>query len=426
MRLLFRFLGSGAFVLSLGLLIGCEKHQKPAAAVPTVLVSEVEVRDVPIIRSWVGLIDGAQNADIEARVSGYLLSQNYTEGSLVQAGQVLFQIDPRPYQAALAEAEAQLAAATAKAQLARITLERQTELFKTKVISAQEFDVAQQTAEADIAAVQAAEANAETARLNLEFCTVIAPFQGIAGKAQAQVGDLVGPGAGSVLTTVSQIQPIKVSFFLSEQDYLQAKVKLSELEAEPFERRPRTISIVLANGETYSQTGVFDFLNRQVDPRTGTIQVFTLFPNPEYILRPGQFANVKVAVHNLENAIVIPQRAVNELQGTLYQVAVLNADNTVDIRNVTVGFRSGSDWVISEGLAPGDKVVVEGAQKLRNGMKVTPKPFVPAPTPTPSPTPTPEPIPTPGPSVTPIAVEDHDAANPTPAPSAPAPTATES
>lgn len=374
-------------------LAACKEHTKEAPPVPTVLVAEVGVQDVPVLRSWVGSLSGAQNTTVEARVSGYLLSQDYAEGSLVQAGQVLFRIDPRPYQAALAQAEADLAQAAAKAELAKITLERQTELFKTQVISAQEFDVATQTAQADIAAVKAAEANVETAQLNLEFCTIIAPFDGIAGKAEAQVGDLVGSAAGTVLTTVSQIQPIKVNFFLSEQDYITAKPKLEAFLETPLEQRIRNLRIFLANGELYPQSGVVDFLNRQVDPRTGTIEVVGLFPNPQNLLRPGQFARVQVEVKILENAIVVPQRAVSELQGTYYQVAVVNEDNTVKIQTVEVGERYQDLWVISSGLEKGDRIVVEGGQKLQNGIKVNPKPYVPAPTPTPSPTPTPAPIP---------------------------------
>lgn len=375
------------------LFAACEDHKTKTPPPPTVLVAEPSVEDVPVLRSWVGGLSGAQNTTVEARVSGYLLSQEYEEGSLVSAGQVLFRIDPRPYQAALAQEEAQLAQATAKAELAKITLERQTELFKTQVISAQEFDVATQTAQADIAAVKAAEANVETAQLNLEFCTIIAPFDGIAGKAEAQVGDLVGSAAGTVLTTVSQIQPIKVNFFLSEQDYLFAKAQVEKVMETPIEKRPRNLQIFLANGELYPQRGVIDFLNRQVDPRTGTIEVVSLFPNPGNLLRPGQFARVQVEVKVLHDALVLPQRAVNELQGTYYQIAVVKSDDTVEIRTVQVGERYGSDWVITEGLQKGESVVIEGGQKLQSGIKVNPKPFVPAPTPTPSPTPTPAPIP---------------------------------
>jgi len=371
----------------------CEDHKNQAPLPPTVLVAEPTVQDVPVLRSWVGGLSGAQNTTVEARVSGYLLSQEYAEGSLVKSGEVLFRIDPRPYQAALAQAEAQLAQSIAKAELAKITLDRQTELFKTQVISAQEFDVATQTAQADIAAVKAAEANVETAQLNLEFCTIIAPFDGIAGKAETQVGDLVGSATGTVLTTVSQIQPMKVNFFLSEQDYIAAKTEIQDFMDKPIENRPRNLQIFLANGELYPQRGVIDFLNRQVDPRTGTIEVVSLFPNPENLLRPGQFARVQVEVRVIKDALVLPQRAVSELQGTYYQIAVIKPDDTVEIRTVQVGERYGSNWVISEGLEKGERVVVEGGQKLQSGIKVTPKPFIPAPTPTPSPTPTPAPIP---------------------------------
>jgi RND family efflux transporter MFP subunit len=402
--------------------LGCEEEKKAEPPPVTALVAEVGVQDVPVHRTWLGSITGAQNAQIEARVSGYLMTQEYDEGSLVKGGQVLFRIDPRPYQAALAQAEAQLAEAVAKAELAKITLERQTELFKTQVISAQEFDVATQTAQADIAAVAAAEAGVEAAQLNLEFCTIIAPFDGIAGKAQAQLGDLVGPGMGTYLTTVSQIQPIKVNFYISEQDYLSAQKTLETAERKPIEERGRIMKLFLSTGEAYPYQGVFDFLNREVDPRTGTIEVVSLFPNPEFVLRPGQFARVQVLVDTLQNAIVVPQRAVTELQGTYFQVALVQADNTVEIRNVTPGIRMGSDWVISEGLQAGDKIVVEGGQKLRAGQKITPQPFVPTPTPTPSPTPTPPPIPTPAPRVAPPTLPGTEAAQQQAMESVPTPT----
>lgn len=378
---------------ALFLIGGCEEKNEAHGPLPRVAVAEVRVEDVPIKREWVGSITGAQNSQIEARVSGYLMSQEYSEGDLVQAGTPLFRIDPRPYQAALAQAEANLAEAQAKAELAKVTLERQTELFKTKVISAQEFDVATQTAQADIALAESAMAALEAAQLNLEFCTIIAPFTGIVGKAEAQLGDLVGPGAGSVLTTISQIQPIKVNFFITEQDYLKGFDKLGSMLQVPLQNRARVLEIFLANGDLYPQRGILDFLNRQVDPRTGTIEVVSLFPNPDYILRPGQFAKVRVHVTTLKDAILIPQRAVTELQGTYYQVAVLNPDNTVEIRTVIPGEKVGSDWVITSGLSKGDRIVVEGAQKLQSGQKVDPVPFVPSPTPTPSPTATPAAIP---------------------------------
>lgn len=406
---IFVVLLTGALAFGVG---GCtEESKKVAPPPPKVAVAEVSVEDVPIYREWVGSISGAQNAQIEARVSGYLLAQEYTEGALVEAGAPLFRIDPRPYQAALAQAEANLAQAQAKAELAKITLARQTELFQTKVISAQEFDVSTQTAQADVAEAEAAMAALEAAQLNLEFCSIIAPFTGIAGKAQAQVGDLVGTGTTSVLTTISQIQPIKVNFFLSEQEYLQAAGQLVKMIETPLEDRPRALQIYLANGDLYPQSGILDFLNREVDPRTGTIEVISLFPNADYILRPGQYAKVRVHVKTLTDAIVIPQRAVAELQGTYYQVMVVNSDNTVSARSVVPGEKYGSDWVIASGLEKGDRIVVEGAQKLVTGAKVDPVPFVPATTPTPTPTPSPEPIPslTPTPTPTPEATPEPTA-----------------
>jgi membrane fusion protein (multidrug efflux system) len=403
-------------LLVFGLLTGCREEEMKPAVLPRVAVAEVGVRDVPVQREWVGSINGAQNSQIKARVSGYLMAQEYLEGDLVTAGAPLFRIDPRPYQAALAQAQANLAQAQAKAELAKVTLERQTELFKTKVISAQEFDVATQTAQADIAMAESAMAALEAAQLNLEFCTIIAPFTGIVGKAEAQLGDLVGPGASSVLTTISQIQPVKVNFFLTEQDYLKAAKELVKMMQVPLEERPRIIEIFLANGDLYPQKGILDFLNRQVDPQTGTIELVSLFPNPDYILRPGQYAKVRVHVRTLKDAIVIPQRAVTELQGTYYQVMVVNADNTVEPRTVIPDEKTGSDWVIASGLQKGDRIVVEGAQKLQSGQKIDPIPFVPTPTPTPVPTPSPEPIPKIEPAIPQPTPSDDSDPNPKVAP----------
>ncbi len=380
--------------------VGCDTKKPPAAPVPSVPVAEVTIADVPIHRDWVGSLEGAQNSQIEAKVSGYLLSQEYAEGSFVKAGTVLFRIDPRPYQAAVAQAQATLAQAQAKAELAKVTFARQEELFKTTVISAQQYDSSRLDRDAAVAAAQAAEASLEDAQLNLSYCTIIAPFDGIAGKAQAQVGDLVGQGSATVLTTVSQVQPIKVNFFLSEQEYLRAGETLAREISTPIEQRKRILEIFLANGVLYPEKGIFDFLNRQVDPRTGTIQVVALFSNPEMVLRPGQFAKVRVHVATFKDAVVIPQRAVNELQGTYYQVMVVGPDGTVATRSVTPSERTGSDWVIKEGLSKGDRIVVEGWQKLRNGMKINPKPYqASAPKSSPSPTPSPQaahPVPSPG------------------------------
>jgi membrane fusion protein (multidrug efflux system) len=252
------------------------------------------------------------------------------------------------------------------------------------VISQEEFEVSTQNAAADVASVQAAAAAVEQAKLNLEFCTVIAPFDGIAGKATAQLVDLVGPAAPRSLPRFRRSIRSR-SFFAPMIRKMESITDLND--------RPRIFQIKLANGQIYPQNGVFEFVNRQVDLRTGTIEVVSLFPNPTNLLRPGQFANVEVLVETLKDAVVVPQRAVAELQGTYYQVAVVGKDNTVEIRTVKPGIRTGSDWVITEGLKAGETVVIEGGQKVQNGSRVTPKPFVPPSAPAATPTPMPEPIP---------------------------------
>ncbi|MEO6053370.1 MAG: efflux RND transporter periplasmic adaptor subunit [Chthoniobacterales bacterium] len=377
--------------------LGCQKPVEKQIQIPEVLVTEVTQMDVPVIKEWIGSTDGFQNAQIRARVTGYLLSQNYQEGSFVKGGTILFQIDPRPFQATLAQAQATLAQMQAKANLAQSTLARQTQLYKTKVISQQEFDTSTQSAQADIAASAAAQANVEAAQLNVNYCTITAPLDGIVGKAMAQIGDLVGSGDNSVLTTMSQVNPTRVYFPISEQEYLDNADKLDEAANLPMEKRPQHLEMKLANGEMYPQKGVFDFVNRQVDPTTGTIIIAGLFPNADNILRPGQYAKVIAQVNTLKNAMVIPQQSVNQIQGTSYQVVVVNSDNKSEVRIVKLGQRYGSLWVVKSGLKSGDKVIVEGLQKvMANGTSVRPAPYTPAST-----TPTASPAPQSSPAATP-------------------------
>lgn len=370
------------------LLLSCKKTQPPPPPTPLVQTSQSRSAAIPIYREFIGQIEGAQNANITARVSGYLISREYEEGSIVQAGQVLYRIDPRPYEAALSAAKAQLAQAEAKAQLAYNTLERQTELFKTNAISAQEFDAATQNSQAANSDVLAAQAAVQNAKLNLEFCTIRAPFEGLIGQSRAQIGELVGPADPKPLTTLSQINPVKVTFSLSEQEYLLAHDRIRAAEALPLTQRPHDFQIILSNGQIYPHSGVFAFLDRQVEPLTGTIRIVSYFPNPDALLRPGQFAKVKVLVKTLENAVLVPQRAVLEIQGTFYQIAVINSDNKVEFRSVHVGPRFGTEWVIADGLQAGETVVVEGIVKLRNGMTVRAIPWNPSPPPS-NPTPSP-------------------------------------
>jgi RND family efflux transporter MFP subunit len=364
--------------LVFGLLIGCEKKQSAPPARPlTVTVTPVAQENVLVMNTWVGLLDGYQNAEIRAQVTGYLTTQNYKEGSLVKKGDVLFTIDKRPFQASLAQAQADYAKAVAAAQLAQITLGRQTQLYETKVISQQEYDTAYQNAQADLASVAAAQANVQSAQINLNYCTVTAPFDGIAGIAQAQIGDLVGPGGTSaVLTQMSQVNPIKVNFSITEEQYLQAYALLKQLQATPEEELKARLELTLADGEVYPEKGRFDFVNRQVNVATGTIQITALFPNGDDLLRPGLFARVTAPVQELKDALVVPQAATVELQGN-YLVVLVGADNIVQPVPVKLGPTKGEMQVVMGPLKVGDKVVVGGVEKVRPGMKVNPEPYVP-------------------------------------------------
>lgn len=330
-----------------------------------------------VMNTWVGLLNGYQNADIRAQVTGYLISQNYKEGSLVKKGDVLFTIDKRPFEASLAQAQADYAKAVASAQLAQITLRRQTQLYETKVISQQEYDTSYQNAQAGVASVAAAQANVQTAQINLNYCTITAPFEGIAGVAQAQIGDLVGPGGtASVLTQLSQINPIKVNFSITEEQYLNAYALLKQLQATPQDELKARLELTLADGTVYPEKGRFDFVNRQVNVATGTIQITALFPNDNELLRPGLFARVTAPVQELKDALVVPQAATVELQGN-YLVIVLGPDNTVKPVPVKLGPTKGQMQVVMGPLKVGEKVVVGGVEKMRPGMKVNPEPYVP-------------------------------------------------
>jgi len=426
--------------------LGAGRSKKPAQATPRPLdveVVQVAQRDVPVYSEWIGTIDGMVNADIKAQVTGYLLRQDYKEGSFVQKGQLLFEIDPRPFQAALdqangqvaqfqgqleqansqvAQAEAQVAQANsnllhAEAQLAQaqanqvktqLDVNKYAPLAEQQAVTQQEYDNAAQANVVAKAQVKAAEAGVETARaglraanaqvgvakaaiatvkgqienaraavrtagLNLGFTRIIAPIDGIAGIAQAQVGNLIS-AQSAPLTTVSTLDPVKVYFSLSEQEYLnfsrrnlietQQGGSLAQIELE----------LVLADGKTYAQKGSFYFADRQVDQKTGAIRLAGVFPNPGNVLRPGQYGRVRAVTSTKTGALLAPQRAVTELQGS-YQVAVVGGDNRVEIRTVKVGDRAGALWVIEDGLKAGESVVVEGLQRLRHGAAVNPKPY---------------------------------------------------
>ncbi len=359
-------------------LAACRGKAPPAAPPPPeVLVTEVVQKDVPIHSEWIGTTVGYVNADIRARVQGYLLSRNYTEGALVRTGELLFKIDPRPYQAALDTAKGQLGIAQAQLTKTAQDVARYTPLAKEGAISQQELDNAVQANRAARAQVDAQRANVEDAKLNLDWTEIKSPITGIAGLAQAQVGDLIQPS--TLMTTVSQLDPIQVNFPISEQEYLKLARVVQQVSRGDEPRAERPLELILADGSTFPEPGKAALANRQVDVRTGTITIVSYFPNPGNILRPGQFAKVRAVTDLAKNALLVPQRAISEQQGQ-YLVAVVGADNKVDIHPVKVGEKIGPDWIVTEGLKPGERVVAEGFQKLRAGITVNPKPFT-APTP---------------------------------------------
>jgi RND family efflux transporter MFP subunit len=437
---------SGAVVLIVIALIIAARSSKPAQAAPRPLdveVVKVEQRDVPIYSEWIGTTDGMVNADIKAQVTGYLLRQDYKEGSFVKKGQLLFEIDSRPFQAALDQAsgqvaqfqgqleqatsqvtqaeaqvgqatsqllqsQAQLAQAQANQVKAQLDVNKYQPLAEQKAVTQQDLDNAVQanvvakaqveaakagvettraqlraanaqigTAKAAIATargqIENAQATVRTAQLNLSFTRIVSPIDGIAGIAQAQVGNLISTTGGS-LTTVSTVDPIKVYFTLNEREYLnftkrnlidaQQGASVAQLELE----------LILADGTNYPNKGSFFFADRQVDPKTGAIRLAGVFQNPGNILRPGQYGRVRAVTHTKDEALLVPQRAVTELQGS-YQVAVVGHDNKIELRTVKVGDRVDAMWIIEDGLKPGDTVVAEGTQKVKPGVAVNPRPY---------------------------------------------------
>ena len=409
-----------------------------------VQVVNVERKDVPVYSEWIGTTDGMVNAEIKAQVTGYLLRQDYKEGSFVRKGQLLFEIDPRPFQAALdqaqgqlaqfkgqleqanshvKEAEAQVAQADSQllqmqAQLAQaqanqvktqLDVNKYAPLLEQKAVTQRDYDNAAQTNVVAKAQVRAAEAGIETARagiraanaqvgtakaavtaaqgqienanaairtaeLNLGFTRIVSPIDGIAGLAQAQVGNLITTQSAP-LTTVSTVDPIKVYFTVSEQEYLNYTRRNPTQEEREAASRNLELELILADGTTYPQKGSFYFADRQVDPKTGAIRLAGTFPNPDNVLRPGQYGRVRAVTSTKADALLVPQRAVTQLQGG-YQVAVVGADNHVEIRSVKVGDRTGALWIVDEGLKEGESVVVEGLQRIKPGAAVNPKPYV--------------------------------------------------
>jgi membrane fusion protein (multidrug efflux system) len=367
-----------AVILSLSLIFGagCSKKSPDAnTTAPEVLVTEVTPRDVPIVQEWVATLDGLVNATISARVSGHLISQDYKEGTAVKKGDPLFQIDSRPFEDALAQAKATLAKDEATRIKAEADEKRELDLFNRKVISQQERDAALQTAESSKGLSGADRAAVKDAELNLEYTKVTAPIDGLAGFVTAQVGDLVGPSTGP-LTTISQVDPIKAIATGSEQSYTEFATRYSDPEKQEQYLKRVEFELVLANGSIYPQKGKFYALDRNVNIQTGSIRFEATFPNPGNILRPGQFARLRATTEIRKGALLVPQEAVTELQGN-YQVAVIGGDNKASIRPVKVGERFGAMWEIKEGVEPGEKVVVQGIQKVREGAPVVAKRWIP-------------------------------------------------
>jgi RND family efflux transporter MFP subunit len=361
-----------AAVLALGAALavnGCAAKAPAAMPAPSVSVVRVIQKDVPLTGDWVATLDGFTTAQIQPEVGGYLIKQDYQEGSFVRQGQVLFEIDPRPFQAILDQAKGQLAQANAQLGLATINVNRDTPVAKLHAIPQSQLDNDIQAKLGAEAAVQTSEAAVEQAELNLGFTKVRSLIDGIAGIAQTQIGNLVGNT--TVLTVVSKVDPIKAYFPISEQEYLRIADKISGTVNLLSSARPVVLELVLSDGRTYSQKGKIIFADRQVDPQLGTIRMVGSFPNPGNILRPGQFGRVRTVTEVETNALLVPQRAVTELQGN-YQVATVGDGDKVAIRKVSVGPKTGTMWIIADGLKPGDQVITEGLQKVADGLVVRP------------------------------------------------------
>jgi len=362
------------FGLGLG---GCSR--KPTQVVPNapeVLVTTVQPRDVPRVLERVATLDGFINANINAQVQGYIVSRDYQEGSLVKKGDPLFQIDPRPFEAALGQAKGTLDKDKANQVKADADEKRAIDLFEKKVISDQERDTATAAARSGRANLEADEAAVKTAELNLGYTKITAPIDGLAGFANNQVGDLVGPAATTPLTTVSQIDPIKAIVTVGEAGFTDFFARYPDAEKRQALLKRIDFELILGSGSVYPRKGKFYALDRNLDPKTGSIRYYLTFPNPGDSLRPGQFGKIRFVPDSVQNALVVPQEAVTELQGN-FQVAVVDQNNKVSIRPVKMGERVGGLWQVTEGLKSGDRVIVQGVQKAREGSTVTVKEWTP-------------------------------------------------
>jgi len=365
----------------------CREHDGKAAAAtgappgnaasgagPAVTVVPVKPETLPVSSEWLASLDGYVNAQIRPQVSGYLVQRTYEEGAAVRKDQVLFEIDPRPFRTALAQAEATLARAQADLGRAERDKARDAPLAKERAIPQSQLDNDVQAELAAKAAVKAADAAIDAAKLNLSFTKVRSLIDGVAAIATAQIGDLVTPS--SLLTTVSQVDPIRAYFSISEQEYLRNARQLNQASNRELGQAGSALELYLADGSKYDKPGRFLTADRQIDPRTGTIRISATFPNPDHILRPGMYGRVRADTSVVEGALLVPQRAVTEMQGAA-QVRVVGADNKVSLRNVTLGPRSGNRWVVEAGIAAGEQVIIDGPQ-LRDGAPVTPTPLVPS------------------------------------------------
>jgi membrane fusion protein (multidrug efflux system) len=350
---------------------GCGKKDAPAGAPPEVFVTDVVQKDVPVYMELVGQTRGSQDVEIRARVEGYLDRVAFTEGSFVRRGELLYQIDPKPLEAALASAKANLATAQARLDKANNDVNRLTPLAKQQAVSQQELDNALAAQDAARAQVDANKAAVEKATLDLGYTRITSPIDGLVGTTQVKAGNLVGRGESTLLTTVSQVDPILFRAGLSEAEYLRLARQVRETGRPTTEAA--TLELILADGTVHPHRGSVDAIERAVDPTTGTLAVQSKFPNPERVVRPGAYGRVRFVVETKKGALLVPQRAVQELQN-LYSLAVVGEGNKVSFRNVKVGPRVDSLWVIEEGLTPGEKVVVEGLLRVRDGAVVTPKP----------------------------------------------------
>src|SRR5437867_3998965 len=356
------------FIVASLLAAGCKPKAPVTPPPPLVEVANVTQADVPIYHEWIGSLDGLVNAQIRAQVTGYLLTQNYREGDPIKKGDLLFEIDPRPFRAALDQSKGHLAQAEAHLGKTRLDVKRYEPLVRDKAISQEEYDDAVQANLEAEAAVVAAKARVEQADLNLGLTRITSPIDGIASIANGQIGDLVGPASGE-LTTVSTVDPIKAYYNVTEQAYINF-TKLFSTESDRYERlRQLEIELIFADGTAYPLKGRIYAADRQISVTSGALRIAALFPNENFALRPGEFARVRVKFDLARGSLLVPQRAVTELQGN-YQVAVVEADNKIHIQPVRVGERSGTLWIVQEGLHPGQRVVVEGVQKVREGMLV--------------------------------------------------------